>query len=132
MWIRRSTFERLIEQSATREAAANYATSKALIEQSRALGEVQRLQIENERLRADMDWFKHRLNQVEKERAQLILAATGTKIAYPEFTPAYNPEDALNQLPDLSTVGGDARDEFDSAPQEMSGVDYSLLPGYKK
>lgn len=84
-------------------------------------------------LKQRMNWFMHRMTQVELERGQLIQAAIGIKISVPEFVPAMdNPEDALNQMPDLSTVGGDARDEpvkTDADPGH--GVDYTLMPGYK-
>lgn len=98
-----------------------------------AEGENVRLRIENERLRADMDWFKLRLNQVERERGQLIQAAIGVKIAVPEFVPSYeDPAEALNQMPDMSTVGGDAPDDAEAGSGAVSGMDYSLMPGYKK
>lgn len=95
------------------------------------------LRAENARLRADQDWFKLRLNQVERERGQLIQAAIGVKIAVPEFVPTYeNPGAALNEMPDMSTVGGDAMEDSGGAPVHSSadvgeGVDYSLLPGYR-
>lgn len=102
------------------------ACAKADIE----LAGLRQLQQENARLRADMDWFKHRLNQVERERGQLIQAAIGVKISVPEFVPTYeDPGAALNETPDLSTVGMDARPDTDAEPAE--GVDYSQLPGYK-
>ena len=91
-------------------------------------GESRRLEIENARLRADLDWFKLRLNQVERERGQLIQAAIGVKIAVPEFVPTYeDPATALNQLPDLSTIGHDAKD---TGAEPGEGVDFSMLPGY--
>lgn len=139
MWIRRSRLDEIDNRHHEERRllgekidAAEFRASKAVVELSRTIGELERIKIENERLRSDMDWFKLRLNQVEKERAQLILSATGVKMSYPEFTPAYNPEDVFNNLPDLSSVGGDAKDEGESAPAESMGVDYSLLPGYKK
>lgn len=96
-------------------------------------GENTRLKEENARLRADMDWFKLRLNQVERERGQLIQAAIGVKIAVPEFVPTFeDPATALNEMPDTSTVGGDAVDHGEPTEADPAeGVDYSLLPGYK-
>ena len=96
-------------------------------------GYTDRLKIENERLRADQDWFKLRLNQVERERGQLIQAAIGVKIAVPEFVPTYeDPTDALHEMPDLSSIGGDAVDQGLLTDVDLSGgVDYSLLPGYR-
>lgn len=89
----------------------------------------------NARLQADLDWAKLRLNAVEKERAQLIAAAIGVKIAIPEFQHV-DPDDhgkALHEMPDLSTVGQDAHDDGAPADPEAqaAGVDYSLLPGYR-
>lgn len=101
-----------------------------------AVGVKQQLEIENTRLRADLDWFKLRLNAVEKERAQLIHAAIGIKIAIPEFTPTGDKTgEALQELPDLSRVGADAADEDNGRafiPGQTENPDYSLLPGYQK
>jgi hypothetical protein len=95
-------------------------------------GECKRLEVENARLRADLDWFKLRLNSVEKERAQLIAAAIGVKISVPEFVPqTHNLEEAFNAIQDLSSVGGDAKEEATTLGQELD-VDYSLMPGYRK
>lgn len=98
---------------------------------SKLEGELGRALQENTRLRSDLDWFKHRLTQVERERGQLIQAAIGVKIAVPEFVPTYeDPGKALHEMPDLSTVGGDAAPETDAEPGE--GVNYTLMPGYGK
>lgn len=92
-----------------------------------------RLEVENARLRSDMDWFKLRLNQVERERGQLIQAAIGVKIAVPEFVPTYeDPGKALAEMmPDLSSVGQDAADQGPATDAEPNaGIDYSMMPGY--
>lgn len=89
-------------------------------------GENVRLLVENARLRADLDWFKHRLNQVERERGQLIQAAIGVKIAVPEFVPTFNPAEALTEMHDtFKGVGEDDPEHL--APAE----DFSAMPGYK-
>jgi len=96
----------------------------------RAEVEKDRITTENTRLIADLDWFKLRLNAVEKERQQLIQAAIGVKIAIPEFVAVTDsPADAFNQstMPDLSIIGSDAPDDFNPAIA-MGGPDYSLLP----
>lgn len=87
----------------------------------------------NARLQADMDWAKHRLNQVERERAQLIAAAIGVKVAVPEFVPTYRPDEALNEGSDpFKGVGEDSPDPKDQfTPSTGEGVDYSMMPGYK-
>lgn len=92
-----------------------------------------RLREENIRQQGLIEWMKLRLNAVEKERAQLIAAAIGVKIAIPEFVPAQSEETALNEMPNLSTVGGDAEDEPEGrAKTELDpGVDYSQMPGYR-
>jgi hypothetical protein len=81
------------------------------------------------RLTADQEWFKHRLTQIEKERAMLIHDRIGLRLPVPEFQPVTeNPSDMLNHavMPDLSIIGGDAPDGFNPA-QELA-PDYSALP----
>lgn len=93
------------------------AAAEAQQERRSTQAEAERLHIENERLRSDLDWFKLRLNQVERERGQLIQAAIGVKIAVPEFVPTYeNPEDALTEQPDFSLVGADAPADYGMMP----------------
>lgn len=126
MWLSKATAAMLVEANREREEAQR--------EIARALGVMSQLATENARLRADMDWFKLRLNQVEKERGQLIQAAIGVKVSVPEFVPAQepNPAEAFN-MPDLSTIGHDALD--DSTPATDAdpnpGIDFSMMPGYK-
>ena len=124
MWINKAQWERQTKNTDDGWKVAAEATGRAT-----------RLEIENARLRADMDWFKLRLNQVERERGQLIQAAIGVKIAVPEFVPTYeNPGAALNEMPDLSTVGHDAVDDSGGVVRTSAdpgeGVDYSMMPGY--
>jgi len=89
---------------------------------SGVVGENTRLLVENARLRSDMDWFKLRLNQVELERAQLIMAASGVKISTPAFVPAQeDPMRALQEMPDFAQVGEDM-------PDAESTPDYSGMP----
>lgn len=90
--------------------------------------ENRRFEIENARLRSDMDWFKLRLNQTERERGQLIQAAIGVKVAVPEFVPTYeDPGSALHDMPNLNSIGNDA-----PAGDEEHTPDYSMMPGYKR
>jgi hypothetical protein len=122
MWIPKVLWERLNKNTDDGwKAAAEAGTRAAGYER------------ENARIRADLDWFKLRLNAVEKERAQLIAAAIGVKISVPEFMPKFdNVEEAFNQLPDLSSVGGDAKDEqVVTGFEQETGIDYSQLPGYR-
>jgi hypothetical protein len=106
--------------------------TRALMDISHAKGQADILKMENLHLRADLDWFKLRLNQVERERAMLMQDRLGVKISVPEFVPTYeDPASALAQMPDFGSVGADARPEAaatDAEPGE--GVDYSLMPGY--
>jgi regulator of replication initiation timing len=126
MWISKASQQRLDE--------AHAAAGEVRRMVGEVAGECKRLEIENTRLRADLDWFKLRLNSVEKERAQLIAAAIGVKISVPEFVPQMdNPAEALNHIPDLTTIGNDAVEDYDMAAigQEQA-VDYSMMPGYRK
>jgi len=100
-------------------------------------GQLRELENGNIRLRSDLDWFKLNFNMVQRERAQLIYAAIGVKTSIPEFVPQqHNPEEALNQLPDLSRVGEDAAPEGEDGGvprfDNNASPDYSQLPGYAK
>jgi hypothetical protein len=100
-------------------------------------GKRQRLELENAQLRNDIEWFKHRLNQVEMERAMLIQSALGVKVSVPRFVPVEqgNEDEALSRMPDLSTVGNDAHLDNEEDPTRVLGseqaADYTLLPGYR-
>ena len=124
MWISKTTRRELQD---TRTELRNALTGNASM-----FGENRKLEVENARLRSDLDWFKHRLNQVEMERAMLIQDRIGVRINVPQFVPAMeNPEETLNEMPDLSTVGGDAREDSTTDAEPTEGVNYSTMPGYK-
>jgi hypothetical protein len=98
--------------------AERVATSNWQADYARATAERDRLVVENTRMRSDLDWFKIRLNQVEKERAQLILHNTGAPLSYPTFTPAQeDPEKALQEIPEFAMVGNDAPEDYSQMPQ---------------
>lgn len=130
MWIS----EKIYDWTVAGLTEAQKETTRARSNEAAALAKLVTVEADNARLRADMDWFKLRLNQVERERGQLIQAAIGVKVAVPEFVPTYeDPGRALSEMPDLSTVGGDAVDQGEHTEAEPGeGVDYSLLPGYGK
>lgn len=122
MWISNAVDAMLRDRQSTIMALVHH--------RSEAEGKAAQLESENARLRSDLDWFKHRLNQVEMERAMLIQDRIGVKINVPQFVPAmHDPAEALHQMPDLSTIGGDAK--FEPGVEPGEGVDYSLMPGYK-
>lgn len=101
---------------------------------ARAQQQITDLERMNARLQSDLDWAKHRLTQVERERGQLIQSAIGVKIAVPEFVPTYRPDEALNEDSNpFKTVGEDVLDEADTIPRDEAtpGVDYSKMPGFK-
>lgn len=121
MWISKSAWLALEDKQASLDAT----TTELTIARERS----SRLEVENARLRADLDWFKLRLNAVEKERQMLMLDRLGIKIPVPEFVAAQDlPDelDAVNAMPDFSLIGGDAPPTFNPA-QEL-GPDYSGLP----
>lgn len=109
-------------------------------------GENTQLQAELIRHVADKDWFKHRLNQVEMERAALIYAATGgsgggrypveqregVKVVAPQFMagPPISPmSETLNeQYNPFGTVGEDSNEASDQIPGHE---DLTHLPGYR-
>jgi hypothetical protein len=145
MWISKVMFEELQTRN------------KVDFERATALSlDVMRLATENAALKAevtrhiaDKDWFKHRLNQVEMERAQLIYAATGgsgggrfavadregVKVMAPQFimgapkAPAMS-ETLNEQYNPFGTVGEDSNEPSDQIPG-ASSEDLTHLPGYK-
>jgi len=115
--------------------------SELLVQAAAIQGENRRLKLENQRLISNCSWFAHRLNQIERERGQLVQAAIGVKISVPEFNVVNTDKqekDALTELPDLSTIGEDANDDPEAAgrptfmPTGAENPDYSLMPGYQK
>lgn len=128
MWINKAQFD-AIEKRAHEERVlagiwqADYAGASARLVH---------LQIENAHLKTTLDWFKHRLNQVEMERAQLIYAATGgtgaipreVKIPVPNFAggePLVS--DVLNaQYNPFGTTGEDSSDPGDQTPLQREDV----------
>ena len=101
---------------------------------AQAVTQYERVLIENARFVEERKWMMQRLNHVERERGQLIQAAIGVKVAVPEFTPTYPDVGAMmDAMPDLTTIGGDAKEEASADPFAADLViDYSQLPGYKR
>ncbi len=100
-----------------------------------AQGQVLELQKQVAVLTTTLDWFKHRLTQVETERAQLIYAATGgrdpmprdVKIPVPNFGGEPRMSDLLNaQSNPFGTAGEDSTDPADQIPEQVEN-----MPGYK-
>jgi hypothetical protein len=128
MWISKAhytTLNNLIESAQTRNT-----------EMLRRDGERLRLAEENAYLKAQCNWFMHRLTQVEHERGMLMQDRIGVKISVPAFIPATDdPSEALSRVVDISTIGGDAKDDgsdTDADPTQNPGIDYTNLPGYKR
>lgn len=89
----------------------------------------------NDQLTATLEWFKHRLNHVELERAQLVAAAINVKLQVPAFeTRGENPTvaDIMNQMPDLSHVGDDALEQpgEDAVTTGEDSSQYNLMAGH--
>jgi hypothetical protein len=73
-------------------------TIKAQVE-ARVLSE------QNRALQTTIDWLRVRVNQVEKERAQLLFNYTGVKIETPSIEAAPPSGHPLNQVPHFNDVG---------------------------
>lgn len=141
MWIGKDLFDELQNVS-----KANAASAAALhLDLVKLTAENAALKAEIVRHIADKDWFKHRLNQVEIERAQLIYAATGgsgfgraasegVKIPAPQFVtgpPKGTVSETLNeQYNPFGTVGEDSNDPREQIPGATSD-DLTHMPGYK-
>lgn len=125
MWISAKTV--VAERATWQSLAGQYQMELAM-----ARKELQMLTARVVEQRTEANWLKHRLTQVERERGQLIQAALGVKVAVPEFVPTYeDPGAALNEMPNLSTVGGDAPEDF-TPGDATTGEDYSRMPGYRR
>lgn len=128
MFVRLRTYLAALQESRTQLAGM-------LVDAARVQGENRQLTEENTRLRSDLDWFKLHYNACQRERAQLIYAAIGVKVGIPEFQVKTNDAgvDALQELPDLSRVGGDAvEEEPEGRPTTDAPGDYTMLPGYER
>jgi hypothetical protein len=129
MWISRAVGKMLESwQTAARVLSENLARAEA---------ERDALRLESTRQQGTIDWMKHRLNQVERERAQLIAAAIGVKIAVPEFVPtAVDPaslDKTMNAMQEIfKGVGEDSADDKDDEATSSPGVDYRNMPGYRR
>lgn len=80
MWIGRDVFntmKALIDSAQTRN-------TEMLIREGTLRERVSQLEKQLQQQETLNEWFRHRLNQVEQERAQLIYAATGGKDPIPE------------------------------------------------
>lgn len=139
MWISKQLFEEL--QIRNRHDAALVQSLQAEI--AKLAIERAMLQSENVRHIADKDWFKHRLNQVEMERAQLIYAATGgrgaapsegMKVMAPQFAmgpPAGTVSETLNeQYNPFGSMGEDSNAPEDQIPAHMV-EDLTHMPKFK-
>lgn len=130
MWISREAFVDL--RSELKDERAELREVEMALHSLRA--ENKTLDAELSRLRNDLKWFMHRLNQVEMERAALVFQATGTRIAAPQFKtePDPSPQDILNAMgAPFAGVGEDSPDPADQLPEQNSSEDYTHLPGYK-
>ncbi len=128
MWVSKAEYLAL-----HRDVVESHSAAAAVA--TRMQTEVKNVAAANARLQADLDWFKHRLNQVERERGQLIQAALGVKVSIPEFQVKGEGSEAARALaeqPDFSTIGGEAKDEESFSerqqltPAIQEGVHYDL------
>lgn len=71
---------------------------------------------QNAILRTNLDNARIRLNQIEKERAAMLYAATGAKVSVPEFvqtpTKASALHNMLSALPPLEDMGDEAAERM--------------------
>jgi hypothetical protein len=135
MWISKAVFEEL----QTRNKADFEQTQRYQLDIMNLTAQNIALKAELTRHVADKEWFMHRLNQVEGERAQLIYAATGgsgraaegVKIMAPQFStapPAGTMSENLNgQYNPFGTTGEDSAD-----PQDQIPDDITHLPRFKQ
>jgi len=133
MWINKRTFA-LFEEWKGAAAAASHKQTAALIENAGLQGQIKQLEVHVARLNSTLDWFKHRLTQVEQERAALIYAATGgkdpvpteVKVSSPSFVGVPSMSEMLNhQHHPFGTMGEDSSDPSDQLPEQVQN-----MPGF--
>lgn len=147
MWISREVFEEFRKRDQSNEVEL----ASLRLEVAKTVGENAALKQELTRHVADKDWFKHRLNQVEMERAALIYAATGgsggfvrpsdppgsagregVKISAPQFAMGPTVAETLNhQYNPFGTMGEDSNEQADQIPGGMATEDLTHMPGFK-
>ena len=75
----------------------------------------------NEILEANMNWFRHRMTQIEAERAQLIHHAIGVKIPTPEF---HTPDPIKRFMDDHNFHESDIFRDLTDTEAKVAGVDW--------
>jgi len=75
----------------------------------------------NEILEANMNWFRHRMTQIEAERAQLIHHAIGVKIPTPEF---HKPDPIKRFMDDHNFHESDIFHDLGDAEAKAVGLDW--------
>lgn len=65
---------------------------------------------QNRALQTTCDWFRVRISQLERERAQLLFNYTGVKVEVPEIVAAPTAKDThpLNAVPHFNDIGDEA------------------------
>lgn len=131
MWISRHVFDELVVRNKNQ-----YEEVVGLkLDLIKSVTENLQLRGENQRLLDDQKFFMHRLNQVEMERAQLINAAIGIKLAVPTFRPPEPTQDEIlnNNGNPFIGMGEDSPDPKDNIPTHQDGTeDLSHMPGFSK
>jgi hypothetical protein len=137
MWIDKALYEDLKARAHDeRVAAGNWQADYAA-----ANAKANRLEVELMQQRTLNEWFRHRLTQVEQERAQLIYAATGgkepvpqaAKIAAPNFNGQVPVENFATMAQMLNKgfnpfegIGEDSQDPSEQLPEHVE--DTSNMP----
>ena len=95
----------------------------------RAETEARMLEGQNKTLKAHLENAHLRLNQLERERAQMLYAVAGVKVAAPEFVqePTRTPEMSLTDLPPLEDMGDDAAEAMGVSWDKDGRVTYKPI-----
>ena len=111
-------------------------SKRAFEELIKAQTETRVLSEQNHVLRTNLDHARLRLNQLEKERAQLMYAATGTKIVAPEFISTGNDTSMpmwgggplnLADLPAIEDIGDEMAEKLGISWDKEGRVSYADL-----
>ena len=126
MWIARKLFDGIVEDLKERNQTLGVLLQEASIH-SRLYAE------QNKVLQANLDSARLRLNQLERERAQLTNAILGVKIAVPEFVPISDAKfdigKTLSEMPGFEDVGDEVAALMGVSHNADGTLKYSPTPG---
>ncbi len=105
MWVNRILFDAILADNREMQKSVEFERLGA----SRMSASMNELR--NQKVKDDLtiDWMRHRINALEKERAQLVMKVSGVLLAVPEIVPTrpgtMSPFADFDSMPSFEDVG---------------------------